>query len=260
MPQPIGPTLREARIRRQLDLPAVEAETKIRVRYLRALENEEWDVLPGGAYTRSFIRTYAVYLGLDGERLVDEYRREREAAHGDRDAPAEPRSRGRGRGQGPPGPGGGGSRGLSPGAITAVIAVLLIGVLVAIGVAGGGGEDEPGDARTGPREAQSREGAPGQSREKPPGIVLRLDAEADVWVCLVNAGGRQLLDGQTLTAGQVEGPFRSRSFTVTLGNGAVGLEVDGSPLAVEQTPNPVGFRITRAGAAPLAEGERPTCT
>src|SRR3954470_5713459 len=71
----IGTTLRETRIRRRVDLAAVESETKIRVRYLRALENEEWDVLPGGAYTRSFIRTYANYLGLDGERLSDEYRR-----------------------------------------------------------------------------------------------------------------------------------------------------------------------------------------
>ena len=52
-------TLREARNRRKVDLSEVEAATKIRVRYLRAIENEEWDVLPGGAYTRGFIRTYA---------------------------------------------------------------------------------------------------------------------------------------------------------------------------------------------------------
>jgi cytoskeletal protein RodZ len=59
----IGATLRDARIRQKVDMPDIEAETKIRVRYLRALENEEWDVLPGGAYTRSFIRTYANHLG-----------------------------------------------------------------------------------------------------------------------------------------------------------------------------------------------------
>ena len=62
----------------------MEAETKIRVRYLRALENEEWDVLPGGAYTRSFIRTYATHLGLDGERLADEFRRSVEDPVGER--------------------------------------------------------------------------------------------------------------------------------------------------------------------------------
>ena len=48
------------RNRRKIDLSEVEAATKIRVRYLRAIENEEWDVLPGGIYTRGFIRTYAV--------------------------------------------------------------------------------------------------------------------------------------------------------------------------------------------------------
>ncbi|HEY5816206.1 MAG TPA: helix-turn-helix domain-containing protein, partial [Solirubrobacterales bacterium] len=70
----IGATLREARIRRKIELSEVEAAIKIRVRYLLAIENEEWDVLPGVAYTRGFVRTYAYYLGLDGERLADEYR------------------------------------------------------------------------------------------------------------------------------------------------------------------------------------------
>ena len=76
----IGPTLREARNRRKVDLSEVEAAIKIRVRYLQAMENEEWDALPGGAYTRGFIRTYASYLGLDGERLADDYRRSDRAA------------------------------------------------------------------------------------------------------------------------------------------------------------------------------------
>ncbi|MGZ8665529.1 MAG: helix-turn-helix domain-containing protein, partial [Solirubrobacterales bacterium] len=80
----IGATLRDTRTRRKIDLAEVESATKIRVRYLRALENEEWDVLPGGAYTRSFIRTYATFLGLDGERLADTYRREFEQTPAER--------------------------------------------------------------------------------------------------------------------------------------------------------------------------------
>src|SRR5436189_4684173 len=90
MANDIGPTLREARMRREIDLDEVEAQTKIRVRYLSALENEEWDVLPGGPYTRSFIRTYASFLGLEGERLADEFRMEREALAEQRPAKAEP--------------------------------------------------------------------------------------------------------------------------------------------------------------------------
>src|SRR3954454_11578970 len=78
----VGPTLREARKRRQIELSEVEEATRIRPRFLRAIENEEWDVLPGGVYTRGFIRTYAAFLGLDGERLAEDYRRDVEAAAG----------------------------------------------------------------------------------------------------------------------------------------------------------------------------------
>src|SRR4051795_2999332 len=70
----VGPTLREARKRRQIELSEVEEATRIRPRFLRAIENEEWDVLPGGVYTRGFIRTYASFLGLDGDRLAEDYR------------------------------------------------------------------------------------------------------------------------------------------------------------------------------------------
>jgi cytoskeletal protein RodZ len=69
----IGATLREARERRQLTWEQVEAETKIRAKYLRALEEEEFDSLPSGTYVRGFLRAYASYLGLDGRLFVDEY-------------------------------------------------------------------------------------------------------------------------------------------------------------------------------------------
>ena len=69
----IGTTLRQARERRQLGLDRCEAETKIRARYLRALEDEDFDVLPGPTFVRGFLRSYAAYLGLDGQLFVDEY-------------------------------------------------------------------------------------------------------------------------------------------------------------------------------------------
>ena len=73
MPE-IGETLRETRMRRRIDMTEVEAATKIRAKYLRALENEEWDLLPGPTYVKSFLRTYAEALGLDGRLLVEEYK------------------------------------------------------------------------------------------------------------------------------------------------------------------------------------------
>lgn len=70
----IGETLRERRMALKIDVHEVEEATKIRAKYLRALENEEYALLPGQAYVKSFLRTYAEYLGLDSRELVDAYR------------------------------------------------------------------------------------------------------------------------------------------------------------------------------------------
>jgi len=69
----IGNNLRAARIRQKLELSQAEGDTRIRAKYLRALEDERFEVLPGPAYTKGFLRTYADYLGLDGQRFVEEY-------------------------------------------------------------------------------------------------------------------------------------------------------------------------------------------
>ncbi|MGB2874862.1 MAG: RodZ domain-containing protein [Gaiellaceae bacterium] len=69
----IGNSLREARYRQQLELTDVEQATKIRSRYLRALEEETFEVLPAQTYVKGFLRNYADYLGLDGQLYVDEY-------------------------------------------------------------------------------------------------------------------------------------------------------------------------------------------
>jgi hypothetical protein len=69
----IGTSLREARLRQSLDFPELEQATKIRGKYLRALEDEQFDVLPAQTYVKGFLRSYAEYLGLDGQLYVDEY-------------------------------------------------------------------------------------------------------------------------------------------------------------------------------------------
>src|SRR5271163_4978824 len=105
----IGETLRDARMRARIDVSEIEAKTKIRAKYLRALENEEWSLLPGPTFVKSFLRTYAQALGLDGKALVEEYRLHHERSN---EAPLEPivstsqRRQGRGR----QGAGGGPSR------------------------------------------------------------------------------------------------------------------------------------------------------
>src|SRR5436189_6473999 len=129
MPE-IGASLREARLRAKVDITDVEAATKIRAKYLRALENEEWGLLPGPTFVKSFLRTYAQALGLDGKALVEEYRLHHETPSETALEPivATPRRQRGGRDRGGRGRGAGGadsgpSRGymLAVGAIGAVI-------------------------------------------------------------------------------------------------------------------------------------------
>jgi cytoskeletal protein RodZ len=85
-----GPTLPErllaARERKGVDLYRAERDTKIRSRYLAALEHGEYGELPGSVYTKGFLRNYALYLGLDPEDVIRQWKRER----GDAQVSAEP--------------------------------------------------------------------------------------------------------------------------------------------------------------------------
>jgi hypothetical protein len=69
----LGNSLREARTRQVLDYPQVELATKIRAKYIRALEDEAFEILPSETYVKGFLRSYAEFLGLDGQLYVDEY-------------------------------------------------------------------------------------------------------------------------------------------------------------------------------------------
>jgi hypothetical protein len=82
----IGNSLREARVRQGLEYPQIELATKIRAKYIRALEDEQFGVLPAHTYVKGFLRTYAEFLGLDGQLYVDEFS-SRFVADGLEDAP-----------------------------------------------------------------------------------------------------------------------------------------------------------------------------
>src|ERR1700757_4817030 len=69
----IGNSLRDVRLKQGLGYPQVELATKIRAKYVRAIEEEQFDALPAETYVKGFLRTYADHLGLDGQLYVDEY-------------------------------------------------------------------------------------------------------------------------------------------------------------------------------------------
>ncbi|HKT84027.1 MAG TPA: helix-turn-helix transcriptional regulator [Solirubrobacterales bacterium] len=257
MDRGVGTTLHQARDRRQIELAEVEAATRIRLRYLSAIENEEWDVLPGGVYTRGFIRTYASFLGLDGERLVEDYRASVERWHR---TPAEP-ARGA---ESPAGGGGGPGRLRLPLAALVVLAVIAVAVLAVVAIPDGGGKGGgPSDSSSPPRAQgvkQKATEAKAPTTAGKPGVSMRLTASAEVWVCLLNAEGKALVDGQILQAGAEEGPFHSGSFTVSFGNGEVEMSIDGREAGIPATSSPVGYAIDTSGRlSELEEAERPTC-
>lgn len=251
----VGTILRTARNRRKVELSEVEAATRIRLRYLRAIEDEEWDVLPGGVYTRGFIRTYATFLGLDGERLVEDYRAGVERWQRGPAEPAQPQagSLSSRRRLGVP---------IAGLIVAAVVAVAVIAI-VAI-PSGGGGAESPTVTDSGAAgSAGSGNGAAQRSRPAPPkpGVSVRLAASDEVWVCVLDGRGEALVDGLILEAGGEEGPFHSGSFTVSFGNGEVTMLIDGREAEIPATSSPIGYAIDSSGRlTELEDAERPTCT
>jgi transcriptional regulator with XRE-family HTH domain len=71
-----GEALRRERELREIGLREIANATKINLRYLEALEQGRFDILPGGVFNKGFIRAYARFIGADGEALVDRYMQE----------------------------------------------------------------------------------------------------------------------------------------------------------------------------------------
>jgi len=256
MTDSVGTRLREARTRMHLGLQEVEAATKIRGRYLQAIESDDWDHLPGDVYARAFIRTYGSLLGLDGERLAEEQRREREEARlGERLPRVEPRPRRASRRGDRPA--------LPPRLVAAIVSALVVTALVVVGLSSGGGSDTGGggEVQASRGDGDARQEASQRQEPVPAGHSLELLAGSEVWVCLLNGRDDPLVDGAILAAGETAGPFRSGSFTLALGNGAVTITVDGKQQNLPEPSSPIGFTVDPRGSVrELPEGERPTCT
>jgi cytoskeleton protein RodZ len=266
----IGQRLREERVARGVELAEVTEHTKIRAQYLRALEEERWDALPGAAYARGFLRTYAEFLGLDADALVGEYRL-REAAEGEPEPPPVRQIGVAGRSPGPVPQRAtrlpfGGAR-LGRWALAGAAAAAALALILVLGLSGGSenGDEKTGDrttpARGGQRANGDSENGEGRAPVAPPSrVALRLTATGTVWVCVVDQDGEPVVEGVTVPAGEELGPFRGREFEVGLGNGQVEIEANDEPVPIPAAANPLGYRITGSGARELDAGERPTCS
>jgi cytoskeleton protein RodZ len=249
----IGSTLREARMRARIDMNEVEARTKIRAKYLRALENEEWDLLPGPVYVKSFLRTYGDFLGVDSRLLVDEYKRryERPAVHDSRPISALSRERERA------------ARGplIPPWAIIGGVLVAVVVALFFLGTAGNNNKQAPppagvhaGTGRTHRARHRKHKAAP-----KPQTVKLELVPTGTVYVCLVDGSGKKLIPGQIFSSGQTIPTKSASKMLLTLGNNAVQMKVNGAHVTVNPSATSIGFLLQPSGSTPLPPSKQPRC-
>jgi Helix-turn-helix domain len=250
----IGDSLREARMREHLDIADVEARTKIRAKYLRALENEEFGMLPGPTFVKTFLRTYAEALGLDPQVLVEEYRAtyepREEAEHLQQLGPtAVARDRRRGGGIGPPPP--------RPWVLIGLAALTVVGVLLVIGLLSGddngGGGSEKASTTTTPAKPKKKQKP--KTAAPPKTVTLKIVPANEVYVCIDSGAGTPITFEGILDASRT---FRGgQRLRVNLGKTDLQLTVNGKTVPIEPGPEPVGFAFTPTSTKSLPLGQRP---
>ena len=228
----IGQALREARTRKRVDMSQVESATKIRAKYLRALENEEWDALPGQTYVKTFLRTYAEYLGLDARSLVEEYKLRYERPFAGDLTPFGMRA---------------GSRQRRRRRIGPWVALLAVALAVGAGLWWLGRDQvRPASDQDAQRPAAaSPDAGTGADRS----VALRIVATRATRICVIDAGGRTLLNRRRLAAGRSTATLRGARFRVGFDGGRGRMRVDGRGYPVDARARLVGFDI-RPGDAP----------
>jgi len=258
----IGETLREARVRQRVNIEELEQSTKIRAKYLRALENEEWDLLPGPTYVKSFLRTYADALGLDGKLLIEEYKLRHErlsdvelqpiAPPGQRERRRRPRAA------------------LSRGWLVGLVVLALLAGLWVIGNRNQGGDDQgstppPASTPTTTTSTNSKassakkKAAKRKAKAKPKVARLTIVATGQVYVCLKAAGKRTPVPGIVLTGGARQGPYKSSRFRLQLGTSEARLIVNGKSRNVPSVANGIGYEITPRKVRRLPASQWPRC-
>jgi hypothetical protein len=241
----IGNSLREARLRQGLEFPELEQATKIRGKYLRALEDEQFDILPGQTYVKGFLRTYSEYLGLDGQLYVDEYNSR--YIPGDEETPLRAQNKS--------------TVGRNPRVESSVVLLALaaIGILTAlVVVAWRFGSDTPETAipdfsSQPPAETRAKE--PARRPARPAAPIARLTitgALGDSWVEVHarSAAGPELYRG-TLEAGSTI-RFAQRRLHVVMGRpGNLRLRVNGRIREVPGRGNTTAVVITARRVIPV---------
>jgi hypothetical protein len=242
----IGTTLREERIRLGLGIDQVEADTKIRAKYLMALEDERFEALPGTAYARAFLRDYAEQLGLDPQELVN---RLNQVVGVEDDVVLAPR-----RVAGPAPILGRGQRIALGGAVVVVVALLAFAVYSLLGGGGSGGATAGAAVgRNAGTDLASATTSPTPATQAPKLVRFVFRAGAgSTWLEVRKGTAKgKVLYARVLAAGAHVKVAGRRLWVDAGAPWNLSLKVDGRPRAVPAHPNG-HLVVTRAGvhAAP----------
>jgi len=246
-------------MRARIDITEVEVRTKIRAKYLRAMENEEWDMLPGPIYVKSFLRTYSDYLGLDSRMLLDDYRRRFERPSDQESRPIATLGRERERDRAPRGP-------LLP--PWALVGLVLVAIAVVLDVVGSCDTSSPSTSSPPGGHANTTLHRPTTTTPTAPArpvvttpktVTLRIVPTALVYICMANQAGKLLIPGRTYSAGQSVPTFTAGKLLLTLGNSSVKLKAGFGTIPVAPSSHPTNLLIGPSSSRFLAKSKAPKC-
>src|SRR4051812_15029217 len=236
-------------MRQKIDIAEVESATKIRAKYLRALENEEFSLLPGNTFVKTFLRTYAEYLGLDSQLLVEEYRVDYEP-RGENELqpmvshPSRRTERRRPRpARGPPG----------PGTAIIVVAVAVLAILAVLGLTGGsgGGGGGGGKSSTTAKKATQKKHHKKKHKvaPKPASVRLKIVPTGLTYICVDRGVGTSVLFNNTTSSPQ---SFKGKRLRVNIGNAAnARVFSNGKKVPITTQAISIGWEFTPSKSKPL---------
>ena len=242
-------------MRQRLDITDVEAQTKIRAKYLRALENEDFGMLPGATFVKSFLRSYAEFLGLDPHLLVEEYR----VRHDPRDeselTPFARPPRGRERRRPP----------RRPAWLPVAAAVIaIVAILLVLGLTGGNSSDNgtvkrPRTTATVTKAKHKKRAATTHHHHKRRAtrVRLRIVPLAPTYVCVDKGAGTKVVYESPSTGLTAAKSWTARHLRVNLGRREVRITANGKRIPVPAGSTPIGFDFRPSSHHELPVGQRP---
>lgn len=257
-------------MREHLDIAEFETRTKIRAKYLRALEDEEWGLLPGYTFTKAFLRTYADMLGLDGRTIVDEFKRqfpdpsevELSPSPQSRRDSRRPRER----------PGERNPRQAGPSGRVLAIALAVVVIAAAVFVVREltkKGTPKKTSSNTTSSTTTSNTGATGPSTPAP--VALRLVALTAVHVCLIGyptprgtVHQRVPPPGSTsstalLSPGSRAPVYHDDHFRLSVAGGRVRMTIGHKAYTIDASAGTRSYEIGHSGRHLLAAAQAPHC-